>query len=585
MSFTHARFLPLFIILSCFEAHAVIIPKENAVLNYTNVYLEEDLQPGATDYELLIYQDTLEPSSRLPTRRNNSLPAFRMSGLAWGKRYHWKISAYNKAHILLHESEFHMFTITSPVACFNNVDKVVVDIKTNKKDKQAGGLVMIDYTRSIYDRDGKAIWTLPEIPGIVGFTTLIRDLKMTVDNTITFLTEKNALEIDLDGNILWKAPYPFVFKNDTIIYHHDLKKTKRGTYMVLGTRGIKRSLPGLYTKEELDKETEISIINNKPYKNTQITVLLEFNDKGKLTWFWDANDYITDADLGHKKYPNGIHNFSSHSNAFSENENGTSVYVGFRDLSRIVKIDKATKKVKSSYGEKYPSGDGRLANNLFRKQHDATITKHNSLLIFNNNDPAEKPGERKVSSVLEIKEKPGSNDSILLWSFALDYNSVAAGWSSGGGNVTELPNNNLLLCAGVLNKIVEVTREKEVVWDARVILRLKGETEWKPFPQYRCSWISELKDYHFIPYVTGSRIHEREISLSIANTGTADDFYRVEVIAWNKSLYKKGTSLLGSGGTLEQTIKLKSIPREVKKLFIIISSANGKFSKILEFNL
>jgi len=571
-------------IFSCLGSIATIIPSENSRINYTTIYFEEDLQPGAQNYEFVLYSDSLlDEGKQADLRSMSRVPAFRCSDLQWGTRYSWQVNAYDKDHKLVHEGTVHVFRTVNITYSFPHVIRAGLDIKTNKKGKHSGGLLLLDYTRCMYTRDGIPVWTLPDIPGIVGPETQIRDMKLTADNTITFLTDKTAVEIDLDGKILWRAPRGFVYEKDTVIYHHDLKKTDRGTYMVLGTRRVLRPFMQNYTAGQLQNEAEISVINKKVYKKTQMTILLEFDRNGKLVWFWDADSYIKDADLLYKKYETGAPLFSSHSNAFSENAEATTVYIGFRDLSRIVKIDKATKKVTMSYGEKFPSGDAEAANNLFRKQHDGTITTRNTLLIFNNNEAAVKEGERAVSSLIEIKENAAPDDTTL-WSFALNFDSQTTGWSSGGGNVTELPNSNFLLCAGTLNRVLEVTRDKEIVWDALIQSFSAGSGAWKPFPQYRCSWLPYLKNFNFVPVLL-EKSNAREISLNITNTGNTGDKYLVEVFAIGKGIYKKRTENIPANETLEQVIPLKTLPPNIKKLVIRITSESGKLKKELSLNL
>jgi hypothetical protein len=556
---------------------AEVVPTENSILPYTTVYFEEDLQPGAKLYELLLYADSSQGASGfLTVTRSGDLPAFWIPGLAWATEYRWRLTAYDKEHNILYE-RMHMFATAAVSKGYNNAGEVRVEIKKNEPAKHAGGLVLVDYARAMYDRNGTAVWTLPDIPGYVDANSQIRDMKFTSDHTITFLTDKAPLEIDPDAKVLWKGPFPFVFKKDTIIYHHELRKTKRGTYMVLGTRKVKRRLPGSYTPADLRNEPEISLEDGKAYKKTQITVLLEFNRNGDLIWFWDANDYIADADLGFKKYPNGSHTMASHCNAFSENEKGTKIYMGFRDLSRIIRIDKASKKVELSYGEKYPSGEARLANHLFRKQHDATITAHNSILIFNNNDPAQSPGGRVSSGILELRDQPAKNDSVLLWSFDLDFDTLKNDWSSGGGNVVEMPNTNLLLCGGVLNRVFEVTRGKEVVWDAFVMCKPEGAPAWRSFPQYRCNWTEKLGMSHFM-----ARLHQgtapEKTNLTITNTGNTEDVYLVEVLNENnKRVSVKRTDLVHPGESVEENLGLSS--KKDVRLKVKISSRDGMCMK------
>src|SRR5205085_7664641 len=108
--------------------------------------------------------------------------------------------------------------------------------------------------------------------------------------------------------------------------------------MVLAFRRIYRKVTGNHSLESFENESDLIVINNVLHKKTQMSLVLEFDKQGKLIWFWDSNDHITDEDLNYKKNQKGVPSFATHANAFSENKAGTKVYVGFRDLNRIVKV-------------------------------------------------------------------------------------------------------------------------------------------------------------------------------------------------------------------------------------------------------
>ena len=537
-----------------------ILPKDKSMVNYTSVYFEEEYIALAKEYLLVVDSDSTNFTLNNPSKKvSSALPAFRIDGLKWNTHYYWKIIAYDKNHRQLNTSKLHQFTILKQMAAF--VDSILIDVKVNKNGKHAGGLICIDYTRSIYNRSGEAVWTLPFIQGCVDERTQIRDLKITQDNTITFLTDNFPLEIDFKGTILWKAPFPYVFEGDTIIYHHDFRKTPRGTYMVLGNKKInRRALGDLMKNVRLEPETEI--IDSVLYKKTLMTVLLEFNAKGDLIWFWDANTYITDADLNQRRTQSGFPELTTHSNAFSENAKGDKVYVGFRDLSRIVKIDKKTKSVEMSYGSiTQNSNEKTSARDLFKRQHDATITDRNTLLIFNNNNPG--IGDLTTpyfSSVLELKEDAKDKDPPVIWNFDLNFDNLSDGKSMTGGNVVELPNSNLLICAGTLNRISEVTKGKEIVWDAFVLMKVKRAPRYRPFPQYRCNWAAQLTEPHFIPYLLSpskTKGKEIKINVAIANTGNADDYYTITVFSGDSTIvHTKETNLITPNNSFELKFNL-----------------------------
>jgi hypothetical protein len=552
-----------------------VLPTNRSVVNCTRIYFEEELHKGAGEYELVFF-DSLPNGSRAEIKKiKGRLPAFIINGFEWDHIYYWYVKGYDLANAEMYTGDTHTFKVMKVVS--QNSEEFRIAVKVNKKNKQAGGYIAVDYTRSIYDREGKALWTIPDAEHMSAQQNQIRDLKITKDNTVTFLNGSFPLEIDLDGNILWMPPYPFIFNSDTIVYHHDFKKTNRGTYMVMGNRKVYRKALGDYSAEALKKEFETRVINNQVYCRVQVVILLEFNREGKLIWYWDSNEYIEDADLNFKKSLSKLPSFATHANAFSENEAGTKVYLGFRDLSRIIKIDKKTGKVELSYGEKYPSGEARLANHLFRRQHDARVTKHNSILIFNNNsNPGQGPGG--ISSVMELKDNAGINDSILLWKFSLDFDTLTAGRSVSGGNLNELPNSNLLVCAGLLNRIFEVTRGKEIVWDAFIESRKMNGITWQASPQYRCSWTPGIKLFRCIPEVISHTVKNNQVSfdLAIHNTGDSDDVYQVEVFSRTGiSLHKLKTQTVRKNKTLKQNMKFKLNPAGVNEVSVMVRSLSS----------
>ena len=154
----------------------------------------------------------------------------------------------------------------------------------------------------------------------------------------------------------------------------------------------------------------------------------------------------------------------------------------------------------------------------------------------------------------------------------MDYDTSLNSFSPGGGNITELPNANLLLCAGSLNRIFEVTRNKEVVWDASLLMNLKNDPTWKPFPQYRCSWLPRIKEYYFVPAISEVST-SGTLNLELTNTGTEEDLFTIEVLREGKSIYKNKTKPVSANQSLEQSIPLKE---PAKGLVVRIHSEIGK---------
>jgi hypothetical protein len=522
----------------CFSnSKASIFPADNSRLHYTTVYFQENFFPGAKKYNLVLGKDSLFSAEDNALKGSGSdLPAFWMHDLEWGQNYFWRVDAFDQAGKKIAFGKVHAFKICSIVT--DNFDEVKLITRTNKPGKYGTELIAADYARSIFNRDGKAMWTLPAIESVIDRKTQIRDLKMTSQNTITFLAGKTPIEIDFEGNVIWKGPDHFIFEGDTITFHHEFKKDNNGNYYILGSRFVYRKLLVKLPDSIVKNEDMVKITDTAVYRKIETSILLKLDKDNKLLWFWDSNDYLQDIDLNYKRSGSGFPNFSSHANAFSVNEEGTMAYVGFRDLSRLVKIEIKTKKVVCSYGEKYPSGEAKFYNNLFRFQHGANITAHNTLLILNNNNVR----SGAITSVVEFSDHPAKmKDSVLLWKFGLNFDTLTNGKSVKGGNVEALQNSNLLVCAGELNRIFEVTRNKEVVWDAFIYYRTKKDTLWRAFSQYRASAFKRVAFNHFVSEVKEFKIKNNKVLINyyIHNTGNLSDSYFIEILNENNVALKK----------------------------------------------
>jgi len=550
------------------------VPAQNALLHYTQIYFEENFTDQARRYELNVYEDSLRTKSK--GNKTNHLPAFNLSGFEWGKTYWWCVNAYDKNDRPLIQGTLHKFAIRRKIHSVNVID-TRVDVKVNKKGKNAGGLILLDYARGIFDRDGNQVWAVPDLEGFMNERKQIRDLNVTYDHTITFLGGNVPIEIDFEGRVLWKAPSPFILGTDTITYHHDFKKLKNGHYYVLGNKKVARKVTGNYAEVASDNDHTIFKVGDTLYKKTLHGLLMEFDAKGKLVWYWDSNEYVSDEDLNYRKNDKGLPTFGTHMNAFSINTALTKAYIGFRDLNRIVKLDLKTKKVEFSYGEKYPSGDAKVGDKLFRGQHDAGITNRGTLLVLDNNN--DQKGEVGEASVIEIKETVKPNENPLVWKFKLHFDTLTDGKSAAAGNVNELQNGNLLVCGGGLPRIMEVNKTKELVWDAFIYGMAEADSSWSKFPQYRCHYTPQLYHYHFLSRTQqqpGAVKGMANVKVELYNTGNAKDSYLISIVdQQNQTLVSQKSASLPAGGSASLIIAVKRDANSAQEVFVNVTSTNN----------
>ncbi|MDI1354195.1 MAG: aryl-sulfate sulfotransferase [bacterium] len=549
------------------------IPKQGSVLHYTEVYFETNFVAGASRYELRVYGDSLH--TNLIGKKESMLPAFWVKDLKWGHPYWWTVNAQAEKGTLSSSEIYQKFTLQNKINALYVAD-TKMDVKCDKSDKNAGGLIVLDHARGIFDREGKQIWALPTIKGLIDPRKLIRDLNVTFDHHITVLAGPQPVELDFEGHVLWRAPYPLIMGGDTIIYHHDFKKYENGHYFVLGNKKVSRKVTGAYPDSVLKIEANMYYKNDTLVKRTVHGMLLEFDENGKLVWFWESNSYIRDEDLNYKKSENGTPTFGTHMNAFSVNAKNTKAYLGFRDLNRIVRVDKKSGKVDLSYGEKYPSGEARIGNDLFRGQHDATITNRHTLLVFNNNN-TQREGSG-VSSILELKENASKNEDLLVWKFDLNFDTLTNGKSTSAGNISELANGNLLVCGGVLPRIFEVNKSKEIVWDAFMFSKGGSDSAFTYFPQYRSHWTSQLYFYHLLATCdvqNNSTKNRIELICDVYNTGNCEDTYLVELIRNEKEIIQSHkTQALKSWEHVREQFQIKGTEADLKTYHLKIQSMN-----------
>jgi hypothetical protein len=291
--------------------------------------------------------------------------------------------------------------------------------------------------------------------------------------------------------------------------------------------------------------------------------IIEFDAIGNIVWSWRMKDYFPYDYLISSmiQTENGI--ADPHANSFTIDEKNNAIYLSFRDISRIIKIDKKTKKIIASYGVRLKDEDEVFETNLFRLQHDIQLLENNDMLIFNNNDI-----DKGKTSCVEIVHFPISKkDSFQLkWKFDLNYDKESVGKVQRMGGVKIMPNGNYLICEGSNNRVVEVNKNKEILWDfALRQVDSSGKVNDK-FALYRANYSSCLYPYYF-----GAILYDNK--LTIYNKGCEDDIYKIELLLKNNSKQEIITETIKNNQSLK--IKLGVSVLDINKV-IVNSLKSGK---------
>lgn len=525
-----------------------IIPVPGSNLLHTQVMFEYPTVTNVAKYKIEICQwDSVRKVSIPFHEQFDKTTATLVSGLNFGFEYKWKYLAFDKNDSLIFISKEFVFYIKNKLEVSEDFQRVRINTANSKN--LLNGLITFDYCKIITDRNGIPVCYIPEIQPFVNREINIRDLRVTPGGTFTFLARSEAIEINLDGKILWRAPNDGKVSGcKTEFYHHAFRKLPNGNYMILSEKPLNINSPG--------DTTHIAV---------NFGTIIEYDNAGKIIWKWDSREYLKNEDLLSRKKPDNTYDVITHCNSFDIDKDGECVFLGFRDISRIIKIEKKTGKVIGSYGNRMPSGEAKYGNGFFKFQHSCNLLLDGNIVVFNNDSISD---PKITSSVVIFSQADRKNmSSELVWKFDCKFDTLTDGKSLRTGNVIELPSGNILVNMGFINRTFEVTRNKKVIWDAFTEKWNPEEKKWISFPQYKSSYISSLYPCYFTASLS-KNIKKRErlssVTLIIYNEGSEPDEYSI--------IIEKGTKFT-------EILSHQVMPDSLIKINIPKSSFN-EFSKI-----
>lgn len=510
---------------------------------------------GATQYMVQIDLDTSDnPFQHSPLQVSDSFTATMVSGLQIGKSYIWRYCG-------LVNGKYTPFT--GPYR-FNILGKYDFEkdsnglrVLLNDTAQNAGGLIVVDALHAIFDRDGNVVWFMA-LPGNRSRIKVhTNDLCITKAGTVTFLDDEMGRECDLMMHNLWVS---HLQENDPVqrkfgsLFNHDLKRLPNGHYMIIhqdcnweklperfnmnnpvrkqyGPVRNQVSLPGGYKVYTLDNGNLIRVDSVNSYMYVNTGAITEYDKSNNVVWTWKAAEYINPGDIfvGEWTPDSPMINHDPHMNGFSIDEKNEYIYASFRNLSRLVKIERKTGTVVNSWGEQLPSGEARNGHDFFRKQHGPYIMNDGNVMIFNNDF---KNPENRPPSVEIFSQGEAGSPSKMLWKYDCAFDSVVSqNYDTRGGNAEVLPNNNLLVCMGEVNRVFEITRDKRITWSTVVVTRGAGDSTWVPLPLYRAHFTSSLYPCYFTLRADNDSLSGNQTSakLKICNAGSESDSYSITV--------------------------------------------------------
>ncbi len=466
----------------------LVTPHHNDSINYRQIMFEYEQVDDAYNYELEVSSSSQNFEKDVFLKKLTSKLVIRIdSGLNFGNSYYWRIKALHKNGNIINTSNISNFYILKTKLSSSTLIKQ--EVKLYQPMKMFNGLIVYDYG-VIANKKGEIVWFLPdnEYPS--------RNVNLNPDGTITFNSEKGSFETDLKGKQTWKAPFTIF---DSILiknYHHDFKKLKNGHFLCLAE------------KLTSDKEKIYSII-------------FEIDRKNTIYWKWDEEP----------TYNKRNDNISSnHVNAIDIDSNGEYVYLSNRNLNSITKIKTYSD---SSY---IVNHIGNIKNRFFSGQHSVSVLPNNKILLFNNNTL--NANSTTVSSIQEINQVQSSDTIIdIVWEYKFAFEKMEENKCSKAGDADLLPNKNILISSGANNRVFEVNRKKQIVWESLSYRRDRETDIFTPQPSYRAHYCSSLYPNYFTVQSIGNKNlklkKKQKIKFSVNNDGSENDEYIIKITSTN----------------------------------------------------
>jgi len=417
---------------------------------------------------------------------------------SFGTPYTWRVT-YTDDHASVTKSELHHFTtVMLPEVNKDSARLRILTPAIKNKDLY----VFVDASKTLYTMDGTPVWCIQPVEGIPTRVLMPRDLKCSGLGTITFMWNEQAYEINYDGDVLWKEPgsgpkSKKITQKITSLHHHEFTRLSNGHYMTLGMELVNWEVQGTIDTSKVRFKQRLTVDSNgKLQQKVFCGKIIEFDRDHNIVWSWSAADYFKKSDMYYRRLPNGLFRIgNTHENAFYFDEKAKVIYISFRNIHRVIKVQYPSGKVLNTYGELYIPGNQEMKNDLFCGQHNVRRSQDGYLYLFNNNGCNRLCGQ--LPTIIMLQEPATSKGQLKkVWEYECTLDSMTEQEQAKlrfetGGSVFELPDRSILCCmAGNYSKVFIVNRDKKITWSALPEQWSLTEKKWKALPGYRASIIT-----------------------------------------------------------------------------------------------
>jgi outer membrane protein assembly factor BamB len=277
---------------------------------------------------------------------------------------------------------------------------------------------------------GRPAGNAPDLRGDVDVRTTDEGVLIGGTNIVEGTARIHAALVSWEKEVLWESP---------VINHHHIHWTPEGNAMFL-----------------LDDRRTFETFDGKLLVGDQI---VEWDPRrNAMVWSWHLFDHhIPETDR--RDY--------SHANTIEPDSRDGSLIVSCRNMNQLLKVDKETGEILWRLGV---DGDFEMdPADYFYHQHSPELQPDGNILLFDNGTARPKVHGGEYSRALELEVDEEARTARAVWSYRHDPDLFCPIWS----DADRLPNGNTLITFGTrtegdTTRYVEVTPEKDVVWDVEL---------------------------------------------------------------------------------------------------------------------
>lgn len=467
---------------------AQVVPSQNDTLNYRVIGFNAQIPPKHRNCRLEIAKGEYFDTSLFKQYIIRSVAVHTNKQIievpSFGSSYTWRIVNPSDRTDSL-QYKFHHFY----VGYVPEIDTAIFRVKAQSNIKKNNyPYFFIDATKALYDAYGNPVWYLPTLEAR-GNT--VRDLKITSRGTITFvIDEYGVFEVNYKGTVLWQGPNNGIISGDNLEhYHHEFTRLNNGNYMALAQ--------DFQYIDPSQKDSAIALLSKQKIKNRDNSLLferfptgtlIEYDSLGKIVWSWKASEHLNGSKIFLRNEKEYVSQMRAHENSFFFDTGNKVVYLSMRNLNTILMINYPTGNIIDIYNGDTPKLK-ETTPLLFCGQHSCKVSADRQLYFYNNNSC--NPGRRPQIIFLRRNKQMATPE--ISWKFDCPVDTLSPAYPS-GGNVEELPDKSIFTSMAFPDsKMFIVTRNKKIIWSARLQTKNFFTKKWEPVNIYRASVVTKTR--------------------------------------------------------------------------------------------